>query len=147
MPEMKIASRSAVSPMLAYEDTGAAIEWLERAFGFIENQANRYVDENGVVGHAEMDAGGGIVMLATPTPEYQSPRRHRESCESAARWSQVPWVIDGVQVEVDDIDAHRARAEAAGARMLTPVRDEAYGRLYNAEDLEGHRWMFIQPPG
>jgi len=40
----------------------------------------------------------------------------------------------------------RARAEAAGARMLTPIRDEPYGRLYNAEDVEGHRWMFIQPP-
>jgi uncharacterized glyoxalase superfamily protein PhnB len=86
-------------------------------------------------------------MLASPTLDYVSPKRHRESCEEAARWSSVPWVIDGVQVEIDDVDAHRARAEAAGARMLGPIEDEAYGRLYRAEDLEGHRWMFIQPPG
>ena len=85
-------------------------------------------------------------MLASPTPDYESPARHRETCEAAARWSRVPWVIDGVQVEVDDVDAHHERAGSAGARLLTPIRDEPYGRLYNAEDLEGHRWMFIQPP-
>ena len=145
MTDTKIASRTAVSPMLAYEDTAAAVEWLERAFGFVEDRENRYVDENGVVGHAEMDAGGGVVMLATPTPDYQSPRHHRESCEAAERWSQVPWVIDGVQVEVDDIETHYARAEEAGARLLSAIQDQPFGRLYRVEDLEGHRWMFVQP--
>ena len=146
MPEKKTTSRAAAAPMLAYEDAGAAVDWLARAFGFTENAANRYVGPDGLVGHAEVETeGGGVIMLATPTADYQSPRHHRETCEAAKRWSQVPWVIDGVQVEVGDVDAHRARAEAAGARMLTPIRDEPYGRLYNAEDLEGHRWMFIQP--
>jgi uncharacterized glyoxalase superfamily protein PhnB len=146
MTEARTASRTAAAPMIAYEDAGGAVAWLEHAFGFRENRAARYEDDAGLVGHAEMETPlGGVIMLATPTPDYQSPLRHRESCEAAARWSKVPWVIDGVQVEVDDVDAHRARAEAAGARMLTPTRDEPYGRLYNAEDLEGHRWMFIQP--
>jgi uncharacterized glyoxalase superfamily protein PhnB len=146
MTKTKTASRTAASPMIAYEDAGAAAEWLARAFGFQEDTSQRYVGPDGRVGHAQMETDrGGVIMLASPTLEYQSPRHHREACEAAERWSQVPWVIDGVQVEVDDVDAHRARAEAAGARMLTPVRDEPYGRLYNAEDLEGHRWMFIQP--
>jgi PhnB protein len=54
-------------------------------------------------------------------------------------------VIDGVQVEVDDVDAHYARTAAAGATLLSGIEDNPFGRLYRAEDLEGHRWMFIQP--
>ena len=142
-----VATRSSVVPMLAYENPAAAIEWLERAFGFREDRDERYTGQDGTIGHAQMEAGsGGLIMLASPTPDYESPARHRERCEAAARWSRVPWVIDGVQVEVDDVDAHYERAGSAGARLLTPIRDEPYGRLYNAEDLEGHRWMFIQPP-
>jgi uncharacterized glyoxalase superfamily protein PhnB len=148
MQETRVASRTAAVPMISYEDAGAAIEWLAQAFGFREIAAQRYVGPDGRVGHAEMETDrGGVIMLASPTPDYVSPKRHRESCEEAARWSSVPWVIDGVQVEVDDVDAHRARAEAAGARMLGAIEDQPYGRLYRAEDLEGHRWMFIQPPG
>lgn len=146
MAETQVASRTAAVPMIAYEDAAAAIEWLTRAFGFREIAANRYVDQDGRVGHAEMETDrGGVIMLATPTPDYVSPKRHRESCEAAARWSSVPWVIDGVQVEVDDIESHHARAKAAGARLLSAIDDEDFGRLYRVEDLEGHRWMFIQP--
>jgi PhnB protein len=137
--------RTGVVPMLAYENAAAAIEWLERAFGFREDPDERYTDAEGTVGHAQLQTGGGLIFLATPTKDYESPVHHRETCEAAATWSKVPWVIDGVQVEVDDVDAHYERAKAAGARLLTPIRDQPYGRLYNAEDLEGHRWMFIQP--
>lgn len=61
-----------------------------------------------------MELGGGQIMLATPTPEYEGPRKHREHCERANRWSEVPWVIDGVLVLVDDVAAHYARAEHEG---------------------------------
>jgi uncharacterized glyoxalase superfamily protein PhnB len=56
-------------------------------------------------------------------------------------------VIDGLLVEVDDVDAHHAQAVAAGATVIRPLEDEegAGMRLYTAEDLEGHRWMFGQP--
>jgi PhnB protein len=53
-------------------------------------------------------------------------------------------VIDGVLVHVDDVDAHFERAKEAGATILTEPEDTANGRLYRAEDLEGHRWMFSQ---
>jgi uncharacterized glyoxalase superfamily protein PhnB len=135
----------AVVPMLAYEDPAAAIDWLERAFGFREQADQRYTDAKGTIGHAQLEAGEGLIMLAAPTPDYQGPKHHREECEAAARWSRVPWVIDGVQVEIDDVEAHYARAREAGARLLSGIQDEAFGRLYRAEDLEGHRWMFIQP--
>jgi len=47
-----------------------------------------------------------------------------------------------VLVGVDDVDEHCRRARAAGAVILTEPEDTSYGRMYRAEDLEGHRWMF-----
>jgi PhnB protein len=46
---------------------------------------------------------------------------------------------------VDDIDAHEAQARAAGATIVRELEDIPIGRLYTAADLEGHRWMFMQP--
>jgi uncharacterized glyoxalase superfamily protein PhnB len=135
-----------IVPMIAYEDTAAAIDWLSEAFGFVEREGQRYTSEDGMVGHAELELGGDIVMLATPSRDYQSPRRHQETCDAARRWLDNPWVIDGVFVQVDDVDEHHARATAAGAKVIRPLEaPESIGlRLYTAEDLEGHRWMFGQ---
>jgi PhnB protein len=55
-------------------------------------------------------------------------------------------VIDGVLVYVDDVDAHYARAIEGGAAILSGLEDGFPGRRYRAEDLEGHRWMFMQRP-
>ena len=134
--------------MIAYENAAAAIGWLTEAFGFTEREGQRYTDENGVVGHAELELDGEIVMLATPNPAYQSPKTHRETCADARRWLDNPWVIDGLFVEVGDVDAHHARAVEAGADVIRPLEhsDDAGMRIYTAEDLEGHRWMFGQRP-
>lgn len=139
MPENEIPQ---VVPMLAYEDGVAALDWLSKAFGFRER--TRLVGEDGTLGHGELELGKGVVMLAAPTPDYQAPKHHREVCEPARKWSQVPWVIDGVLVQVDDLDEHYARAKAAGATILSEPEDSGHGRFYRAEDLEGHRWMFSQ---
>ena len=72
----------------------------------------------------------------------QGPALHREHCAEAAAWSEVPYVIDGVLVEVDDLDAHFERAKVGGARILSDPEDAGGFRHYRAEDLEGHRWMF-----
>jgi len=133
-----------IIPMLAYEDTAAAIDWLVETFGFTE-RGERYVMDDGTIGHAELELGGEIVMLATPSRKYQSPKTHREGCEAAASWLDNPYVIDGVHVEVDDVDAHHAQAVAAGATILRGPEEPGIGfRIYTAEDLEGHRWMFAQ---
>lgn len=127
--------------MLAYEDGPAAMDWLVRAFGFVERE--RRIDDEGRLSHGELAMGdNGLVMLATPTPLYEGPARHREHCTEAAAWSTVPYIIDGVLVEVDDLEAHLARARAAGARVLSEIEDAGGFRHYRAEDLEGHRWMF-----
>jgi uncharacterized glyoxalase superfamily protein PhnB len=48
-------------------------------------------------------------------------------------------------VQVADVGEHFARAEAAGATLLSQIEENPFGRLYRAEDVEGHRWMFMQP--
>ena len=137
-----------IVPFIAYEDAAAAIEWLTSAFGFRENESARMTGDDGVIGHAELDVGdGSVIYLASPTPDYHAPKRHREECAAAARWSDNPWVIDGLCVQVEDVDAHYARAAGAGATVLRAPEDVAdVGiRLWSGEDLEGHRWMFVNP--
>jgi len=131
-------------PMLSYEDVGAAIDWLTDAFGFVES-GERFSDGEGRVTHAELSLDGATVFLGWPGPEYRSPRRHARECEQAARWLENPWVVDGVQVEVADVDAHYDRARGAGAEILRERESLPFGRLYSAADPEGHRWMFMQP--
>jgi len=131
-----------VVPMIAYEDGNAAMDWLIEAFGFVE--VDRRVAPDGRLTHGELELGEGRIMLATPTPDYQSPKHHRENCEQARKWSSVPYIIDGVLVEVDKVDEHCARARAAGALILSEPETTPDGRRYRVEDLEGHRWMFEQ---
>ncbi len=61
------AKHPTVIPMLAYEDGVAALEWLARAFGFRERA--RQIGADGMLTHGEMEAGDGIIMLATPTAD------------------------------------------------------------------------------
>ena len=132
-----------IAPMLSYEDVGAASDWLCAAFGFRET--GRF-ETGGRVTHVNLAVGDGVVMLGWPGPHYRSPGHHREACDDARRWLDTSFVVDGVYVRVDDIDAHHARAGAAGATILSEVEDNAAvgQRQYRAEDLEGHRWMFAE---
>lgn len=132
-----------VIPYLSYEDGVTAIEWLSRAFGFRERAGSRMIVD-GRVAHAEMDTGSGFFMLATPNKDYESIKRHREHCESARRWSSVPWLIDGVLVLVSDLGALLQRANAAGAVILSEIEPGPPAPRFRAEDIEGHRWMFME---
>jgi len=131
-------------PFLGYEDAAAAIDWLCAAFGATENREARSTDAHGTVMHAELDLDGSTIFLSTPTG-YVGSRKHRESCEIERGMHDNPWVIDGLWVEVDDVDAHHSRAAAAGARIIRGLDEPGIGyRIYTAEDVEGHRWMFGQ---
>ena len=130
-------------PFLGYEDAAAAIDWLCAAFGAVENRDARQ-EAGGTVTHAELDLEGSTIFLSTPAG-YVSSRRHRESCETERAMHDNPWVIDGLFVEVEDVDAHHGRAAAAGATIIRDLDEPGIGmRIYTAEDLEGHRWMFGQ---
>jgi len=145
-----VAENPDVIAMVAYENGVAALAWLASAFGFRERA--RMTDADGRLSHGEMEAGDGVIVLASPTPDYRGPARHREECERARRWSAVPYIIDGVLVYVDDVEAHCRRPREAGAWILSEPQTDEYGSRYRVEDLEGHRWMAIGtspmfPPG
>jgi uncharacterized glyoxalase superfamily protein PhnB len=130
-----------IVPFLGYEDAAAAIEWLGDAFGFREKRDQRH-EESGTITHAELELDGASIYISTPEG-YASPRTLRTESEAARRSYDNPWVIDGLFVQVDDVDAHCERARAAGATILREPEEPGIGfRIYSAEDPEGHRWMF-----
>ena len=104
-----------VVPMFSYEDVGRAADWIADAFGFEET--GRWSDDDGRVTHVNMELDGGMIMLGYPSPDYESPRHHAEGCQQSRAWLQTPYVVDGVYVSVDDIDAHYAHARAAACSL------------------------------
>ena len=132
--EVEPRPRPTIVPQLPYEDIRAALSFLERAFGFREIPASRLVSAEGVIGHALVEFGDGVIGIGTQGAHGAiSPR-------STGVESQY------ISVTVADVDAHHRRALAAGARIARGPRDHsAGGRSYEALDLEGHRWRFYQP--
>jgi uncharacterized glyoxalase superfamily protein PhnB len=133
-----------VFPMIDYEDSRGAIEFLTRAFGFVEDLSQRFTDDDGTIGHAHLTLDGGGITLGQVGGGYQSPAHHAEVCEHARRWLETPYIVDGVLVYVDDLRAHFERARSQGATILTPIEEDFPGPRYRAADHEGHRWMFMQ---
>ena len=120
-----------ITPYVLYEDVAAALEWLDKAFGFHETR--RFEDENGIVTHAEMEFQREPIFMGYPGPEFKSPRRLGQGTQQ-------------VHVYVDDVDEHFERAREAGAVIVAEPKDQAYGdRRYDVQDLEGHLWSFAQP--
>jgi uncharacterized glyoxalase superfamily protein PhnB len=116
--------------VLVYEDIEAAHDYLVETFGFTSGGLHRLDD--GTVVHAEVRAGDAAIWLHRVTAEHEmaSPR-------------QAAMVHGGLSVMVPDVDAHYARAVAAGAHIERAPVDQDYGlREYGARDPENHRWWF-----
>jgi uncharacterized glyoxalase superfamily protein PhnB len=127
------AEHSRVMPYLHYRDPAAALDFLERAFGFTVRFAHR--DETGVVRHAQVGVGDTTFMLGPAYPAFRS-----------AAADELPGLNASVWCYVDDADAHCARARTAGATILREPMDQPYGvREYDALDGEGQEWYFCQP--
>ena len=124
-----------ITPMLVYADAPAALEFLAKAFGFTEQ--HRMDMPDGSVGYAELALGDEVVAVSS---EWEaggvvSPLR-------------LPALHAQIFVRVDDVDAHHARARAAGAMIAAEPADQEYGeRTYRAIDPEGQRWIFGAPLG
>lgn len=115
-------------PYLYYENPGAAIRWLCDVFGCTERF--RLTTRSGAVAHAEVEIGGGVVIVGN----VGIRNRDRPST-----------VRSSVYVFVADVDAHCERARQAGAEIVEPPRDQPFGdRIYLAKDSEGHEWYFAQ---
>lgn len=124
-----------VIPLLVYEDIQAAHDFLVAAFGFASGGVER--SPTGEVVHAEVRVGGAPIWLHRVTPEHK--------LDSAFR---VDMAGSGLVVYVLDVDAHYARAQAAGAQIDSAPTDQPYGqREYGARDPEHHRWWFATPLG
>jgi uncharacterized glyoxalase superfamily protein PhnB len=123
-----------IIPVLVYEDIAAAQAFLVKAFGFREGRLDR--DGQGNVVHAEVHRGDRTIWIhrVTAAQGMHAPRKEGAS--------------SGLVVHVADVDAHYARARAAGATIDSEPRDQEYGqREYGARDPEGHRWWFATPKG
>ena len=127
-----------LSSALFYDDAAAAIDWVCCAFDF---KIRIKIDgENGAIAHSELEYGEALIMISGVSDEkrHTSPR----GCQGANTQSLLLYV--------DDVEAHCARARAAGAKILMEPTVSDYGeeywadRGYEAEDPEGHRWWFAQ---
>jgi uncharacterized glyoxalase superfamily protein PhnB len=131
--EVKPRHRTTIVPQVPYEDIRAALSFLERAFGFLEIRSTRMEGADGVIHHANVEFGGSVIGIGT------------QGAHGAMSPKTVGTASQYISVYVDDIDAHYERARAAGAQIPRGPRDHARDyRAYEALDLEGHRWRFVQ---
>ena len=115
---------ASIFPTYSYDAAAAAIDFLERAFGFRRGEV--HADAEGRVMHAEVWLGDSAIMLGT-TGAGEAPKTGNGAS----------------YVVVGDADAHHAQAVEAGAEIVMALRDTDYGsRDYAAKDLEGNLWYF-----
>jgi len=119
-----------IVPNLHYRDPRAALTWLAAAFGFEEVIV---VDgDDGAIVHAELRFGDGFVFVGD---------------DRGGLGMRSPRDLGGTSVDlclyVREVDAHYARAVAAGAEVVHAIADTSYGsRGYTVRDPEGHLWTF-----
>ena len=129
---MADSSAVEIQAELVYRDPNAALDWLQRAFGFEPTLV--ITGSDGKIVHAQLACGDQEIHIGPESERHRSPVN-----------------VGGVNTQrvmirsATSIDSRYARAVAAGAKILHKPRQEFYGDLtYMAEDLEGHFWVFAQ---
>ena len=116
-----------IYPVLKFEDAHAAIDFLERAFGFERGEVIE--GQNGGVVHGQLRFGDELVMLASASegdPVYNQ-----------GIGKTVVYLV------ADAPDPLFERAKAAGAEILMEPTDQDYGsRDFSVRDPEGNIWSF-----
>jgi uncharacterized glyoxalase superfamily protein PhnB len=117
-----------IYPTFHFRDARAAIDFLERAFGFERKEVHEADD--GTIQHAELRFGDGLIMFGdTQDTEF-------------AKIAPPPG-SSAVYIPVDDVDALVERARNAGAEIVYGPKDQDYGsRDFTARDPEGNLWSF-----
>jgi len=125
--------RATLASAVVYKDPDAALDWLEKAFGFERSMV--ITDADGNLSHAEMTVGECYLMVGAEWAD------HVASPASVGGKN-----TQSVHVHLDtDLDAHCARARAADAEVVRQPEDQFYGdRVYSVKDPEGHVWTFAQ---
>jgi PhnB protein len=117
-----------VSPYLIVDGAAAAIDLFTELFGAAERFRIPGPDDR--IGHAELQLGDSVIMLADEHPEMDilGP-------------TKVGGTPITVSVFVDDVDAVFTAALKAGSTALREPADQFYGdRSGQFEDPFGHRW-------
>ncbi len=128
-----------ISAAVYYEAPAQAIDWLCRAFGF--DVRIKVEGEDGAIEHSELVYGGGVVMVGGARAKFPYRRSPRSIGDGNTQ---------SLMLYVDDVEAHCARARAGGAKIVSEPTNVDYGeeywedRGYEAEDVEGHHWWFVQ---
>jgi PhnB protein len=117
-----------VTPYLCVDGAKAAIEFYSNVLGARERM--HMPGPDGKIGHAELELGESLIMLADEFPEMGI---------------RGPKAVGGtpvmIMIYVEDADAVFDAAVAAGATSLRPVENQFYGdRTGQFEDPFGHRW-------
>jgi PhnB protein len=117
-----------VIPYLIVDGAAAAIDFYTSVLGATERM--RMPGPDGRIGHAELEIGDSMIMLADESPQMGI---------------NGPKTIGGtpvtLHVYVEDADGAFERAVNAGATSLRPIADQFYGdRSGQFEDPFGHRW-------
>jgi PhnB protein len=117
-----------VTPYLCCDGAAAAIDFYTSVLGATEKV--RMGAPGGKIGHAELELGDSIVMLADEHPEmgFLGPK-------------SVGGTPVTISVYVENVDEVFERALAEGASAERPVEDQFYGdRTGQFQDPFGHRW-------
>jgi PhnB protein len=117
-----------LTPYLAVDGAGEAIEFYKRAFGAKER--GRMPGPDGLIAHAELQIGDSLVMLSDPFPQSSS-RSPKE----------LGGTTSGIFMYVEDVDAVVKQAVEAGATVTVEVEDMFWGdRFGTVMDPYGHSW-------
>ncbi len=125
--------RPTLGASIYYEDPKAALDWLERAFGF--EMAMVITAPDGSIAHSEMTFGDAYIMVGKPWADFiTSPN------QAGGKNTQM------VHLHLTtSIDEHCERARAAGAVIQQEPETQFYGdRTYRCKDIGGHVWTFSQ---
>ena len=134
-----MTERPAIVSCVFYTDPIAAMRWLETAFGF--ETTTLLTDAEGHVGHAEMSFLGWPVEIGGAWGgDMLGGAQMKAPASLGGAGTQF------LRIDLPEgLDAHCARAKAAGARVVAEPQDQFYGaRTYRALDPEGHIWNFSQ---
>jgi PhnB protein len=115
-------------PYLHVDGARAAIDFYGSVLGAKERMS--MPGPEGKVGHAELNIGESVIMLADEFPDMgvRGPK-------------SVGGTPVTIHVYVEDVDATMDRAVKSGATVLRPVEDKFYGdRGGEFEDPFGHHW-------